>query len=104
QLLHDRRDLPARRLFVELALEHCLGRVDLALHELAHLPREALHLVRRLEIHPAVPLQSTNGWQADPIRKPAYRLPDNPVAGLVPATHVLILSVRRKTWTAGPSP
>ena len=57
QLLHDRRNLPARGLLVELLFKNLLGRVDVLLHKGAHFCLEALHLLRRLEIHWRLPVR-----------------------------------------------
>src|SRR5205823_1293278 len=92
QLLHHRRDLPARRRLVELPLEDALGRVDLALHELAHLRLKALHLVRSLEMHLPSPHYNPLSFGAN------LFAPYSSWPGLARP------STQRKTWIPGSSP
>src|SRR5712692_8941966 len=56
QLLHDGRDLPARRPGIELLVEHRLVGIDVLVHEVGELLHVHLRLLRVFEFHRRAPL------------------------------------------------
>src|SRR5262249_43637795 len=73
QLLHDGRDLPARRSGVELLVEDVLVRIDVLVHEVGDLLQVHLRLLRVLEIHGRPPLALSSARLYPPRRAKSWQ-------------------------------